>query len=77
MAEHDSPTDGDTYSPKAALLGLAIVLVLVFVCLFLYYTLRDMSQRQDCLMQGRSNCDPIEAPTSRSQHESSNRASEV
>ena len=64
MAEQDPPTDEDSYSPRAALLGLGIVLLLVFVCLYLYYTLRDMSQRQDCMMQGRTNCAPIESPTS-------------
>lgn len=64
MAEQDPSTDEDSYSPRAALLGLAIVLVLVLVCLFLFYALRDMSQRQDCLMQGRTNCAPIESPTS-------------
>lgn len=64
MAEQEHPTGEDSYSPRAALLGLAIVLLLVFVCLYLYYTLRDMSQRQDCVMQGRTNCAPIESPPS-------------
>jgi hypothetical protein len=63
MAEQE-PTDEDSYSPRAALLGLAIVLLLVIVCLYLFYTLRDMSQSQDCMMQGRTNCAPIESPTS-------------
>jgi hypothetical protein len=64
MADRDPSEDADTYSPRAALLGLAIVLLLVCVCLYLFYTLRDMSQRQDCVMQGRSNCAPIESPAS-------------
>jgi hypothetical protein len=64
MDEQEPPTDEDSYSPRAALLGLGIVLLLVFVCLYLYYTLHDMSQRQDCMMQGRTNCAPIESPTS-------------
>ena len=29
--------------------------------LFLVYTLRDASQLQDCVMQGRSNCSPVES----------------
>jgi len=62
MAEQEPPGEEDSYSPRTALLGLAIVLLLVFGCLYLYYTLRDMSQRQDCLMQGRTNCAPIESP---------------
>jgi hypothetical protein len=64
VAERDPPNDEDSYSPRAALLGLGIVLLLVFICLYLFYTLRDMSQRQDCVMQGRTNCAPIETPTS-------------
>jgi hypothetical protein len=31
--------------------------------LFLFYALRDVSQRQDCMMQGRSNCAPVDATT--------------
>lgn len=64
MAEREPPDAEDTYSPRAALLGLAIVLALVLVCLYLFYTLRDMSQRQDCVMQGRTNCAPIESSAS-------------
>jgi hypothetical protein len=64
MAERDPANDEDSYSPRAALLGLGIVLLLVFICLYLFYTLRDMSQRQDCVMQGRTNCAPIESPAS-------------
>jgi hypothetical protein len=64
MAEQEPPADEDSYSPRAALLGLAIVLLLVLVCLYLFYALRDMSRSQDCMMQGRTNCAPIESPTS-------------
>jgi hypothetical protein len=58
MAEQEPRPDENTHSPRAVLLGLAVVLLLVFVCLFLFYTLRDMSQLQDCVMQGRTNCAP-------------------
>jgi hypothetical protein len=60
MPEPEQRSDEDSYSPRAVLLGLAIVLLLVFACLFLYHTLHDMSQVQDCVMQGRSNCAPVE-----------------
>lgn len=63
MAEPDPDTDENSYSPRRALLGLAIVLLIVMVCLYLFYTLRDMAQSQDCVMQGRTNCAPIESPT--------------
>lgn len=59
MPEQRNP-DEDSYSPRAVLLGLAFVLLLVFGCLFLFYELRDAAQRQDCVMQGRSNCAPID-----------------
>jgi hypothetical protein len=45
------------------LVGLAVVLLLVFGCLYLFYALSDMSQRQDCVMQGRSNCAPVQVTT--------------
>ena len=64
MPEREQSTDRDSNAPRAALLGLAIVLLLVFGCLFLFYRLRDTSQLQDCVMQGRSNCAPIESATS-------------
>jgi hypothetical protein len=44
-------------------MALAIVILLVLGCLFLFNALRDVSQRQDCVMQGRSNCAPIEPTT--------------
>jgi hypothetical protein len=53
--------DEDSYSPRAVLLGLAIVVLLVLGCLILFYTLRDQSQLQDCVMQGRTNCSPVES----------------
>jgi hypothetical protein len=46
----------DTRSQRAALLGLVICLLLVLGGLFLYYKLKRMSDLQDCVMQGRTNC---------------------
>jgi hypothetical protein len=63
MPEQEQRTNEETYSPRAVLLGLAVVLLLVFGGLCLFYMLRDASQRQDCMMQGRSNCAPVEATT--------------
>jgi hypothetical protein len=56
-------TNEDTYSPRAVLLALAVILVLVLGGLYLFYKLRDESQRQDCMMQGRTNCAPVEETT--------------
>jgi len=63
MPGPDPATKKDTYSPRAVLLALAFILALVLGGLFLFYALRDASQRQDCLMQGRSNCAPVESTT--------------
>jgi hypothetical protein len=54
--------DQDSYSPRAVLVGLLVCLLLVLGGLFLVYALRDTSQMQDCVMQGRSNCAPVETP---------------
>jgi hypothetical protein len=49
-----------------ALIGLGIFLVaLVLSGVWLMNTLRDMGQMQDCAMQGRRNCAPIEVPRDR------------
>lgn len=61
MPEQEPKTNQDTYSPRAVLIGLALVLLLVLGCLYLFYSLSEVSQRQDCMMQGRSNCAPVEA----------------
>jgi hypothetical protein len=63
MSEQDPKHSEDTYSPRAVLLGLAFLLLLVLGCLVLFYLLRDATQREDCMMQGRSNCAPVEATT--------------
>jgi hypothetical protein len=61
MPEQKPMTHEDTYSPRAVLMALAVSVLLVLGCLYLFYALRDDSQRQDCVMQGRSNCAPIDS----------------
>jgi hypothetical protein len=51
----------DLRRQRAALIGLAICLALVLGGLFLYYQLKKSSDLQDCVMQGRSNCAPVDA----------------
>jgi hypothetical protein len=50
----------DAHSQRAALIGLAICLALVLGGLFLVYALKKSSQLQDCVMQGRTNCAPVD-----------------
>jgi hypothetical protein len=41
MSEPEPRTNKDTYSPRAVLLALAFILLLVLGCLYLFYALRD------------------------------------
>ena len=52
-------------SRRPALIGLAIVLALVVAGYFLMTALRQNASLEDCLMSGRRNCAPIEAPAPR------------
>jgi hypothetical protein len=61
MPLREPKVNEDTYSPRAVLMALAVIVLLVLGCLYLFYALSDTSQRQDCVMQGRSNCAPIES----------------
>ncbi|HXQ42417.1 MAG TPA: hypothetical protein VN821_14200 [Candidatus Udaeobacter sp.] len=56
--------EGSSTNPKrrrAALAGLVFVLALVVAGLFLARELRGVSQLQDCVMAGRTNCAPIDS----------------
>jgi hypothetical protein len=44
----------------ASLAGLAVTLFLLIVSLYLVEKLADESKLEDCLMQGRTNCERIE-----------------
>jgi hypothetical protein len=46
----------------SALLGLIVILSLAIVGIVLVRQLGKESQLEDCLMQGRTNCAPIELP---------------
>jgi len=50
---------------SAALIGLIIVLALAIAGVVLVRALRERSRLEDCLMSGRTNCAPIEAPLRR------------
>ncbi|HEX3347964.1 MAG TPA: hypothetical protein VHS58_07685 [Acetobacteraceae bacterium] len=46
---------------RGALIALAVVVVLVIGGIFLSQILHGVSQIQDCAMQGRRNCAPIQS----------------
>jgi hypothetical protein len=57
--EPDDPKVPD--SRRTALLALVFLLLLVLGGLLLEHVLSDSSRLQDCVMQGRTNCDPIDS----------------
>jgi hypothetical protein len=59
---HDDGHEPDSRRP--AVIGLALVLLLVIGAYFLVTALRKNSDLEDCLMSGRRNCAPIETPAS-------------
>ena len=50
---------------STALIGLIIILALAIAGVVLVRELRERSRLEDCLMSGRTNCAPIEAPLRR------------
>jgi hypothetical protein len=48
-------------SRRAALVALVFILLLVLGGLLLEHVLRATSDLQDCVMQGRTNCAPIDS----------------
>lgn len=61
----NSPQDDEEQHEETrtrALIALAIVLALAIIAIVLVRELRTESQREDCLMSGRTNCAPIEVP---------------
>jgi hypothetical protein len=61
MSELDKHRREDSNSQRAALIGLAICALLVLGGLLLVYELKKTSELQDCVMQGRTNCAPLDA----------------
>ncbi len=64
MSDLESHRRADSNSHRAALIGLVVCLLLVLAGLALVYGLKKMSEVQDCVMQGRTNCAPIDSSQS-------------
>jgi len=64
MAQWLSESEQGAKRRTAALAGLAITLALALAGVVLVRALREEGQREDCMMQGRHDCAPIEAPRS-------------
>lgn len=59
---NDNERDNEENRFTASLAGLAVALLLVVVGLYLIQKLAASSKLEDCLLQGRTNCAPIEVP---------------
>jgi hypothetical protein len=58
MPHHDEQNQ----SRRGSLIALAVVVVLFAVGWALVHELYQSEKLQDCLLSGRTNCAPIEAP---------------
>ena len=64
MLRQSEIEEGETRRTNASM-GLIVILLLAIVGVLLVRELRQESQIEDCLMQGRRNCMPIEVPSHR------------
>jgi len=60
MTDQKPQRDDDDYSRRIFLIGLIVCVVLALGSLYLLLALRDTSRLQDCFMQGRTNCAPLD-----------------
>ena len=60
MTEQNPQRDEDFYSRRLFMIGLIICVLLALGSLYLILALRDRAQLEDCFMQGRSNCVPLD-----------------
>ncbi len=60
--DDEDPDENSADRSTARLAGLALILLLAVLGLFLVQKLRSESALEDCLMSGRSNCAPIGEP---------------
>jgi hypothetical protein len=62
QAMTEKERDDEENRVTASLAGMAIALFLVVIGVFLVQKLEASSKLEDCLLQGRTNCAPIEVP---------------
>ena len=60
MTEKKPQRDEDFYSRRLFVIGVIVCVVLALGSLYLFLALRDRAQLEDCFMQGRSNCLPLD-----------------
>jgi hypothetical protein len=60
MTDPKPQRDEDFYSRRLFMIGVVVSILLALGTLYLILTLREKSQLEDCFMQGRSNCLPLD-----------------
>ena len=65
MGERGAGERDDAARRTAALMGFIVILVLAIAGIVLVRELTKNAKLEDCLMAGRRNCAPIEAPLRR------------
>lgn len=61
---HDGGDDDDQApSPLAILIGMTVIALVCVGGYFFVMKLVNISRQEDCLISGRRNCAPIEAPS--------------
>lgn len=62
MLRQNEIEEGEARRTSASM-GVIVILLLAIAGVWLVRELRAQSQLEDCVMQGRRNCIPIEAPS--------------
>ena len=62
MTEQKPQRDDDFYSRRVFVIGVLVCVLLALGSLYLILALRERAQLEDCFMQGRSNCLPLDPP---------------
>jgi hypothetical protein len=60
MAKRDDHDEDEDDRVTRSLAGLAAVLFLALIAIYLIMHLRAVGELQDCVMSGRTNCAPID-----------------
>jgi hypothetical protein len=66
LAKFERTDEADDYRHRMVMNGLAVLVVafLIGAGVWIATTMADMRKNQDCALQGRKNCTPIETPAS-------------
>ena len=60
MTKQKPQRDEDFYSRRVFLIGVLVCVLLALGGLYLLLALHDRSQLEECFMQGRTNCVPLD-----------------